>query len=106
MIEVPVGASTSFVTVKPCVLVSPAASCAVAVAALGSVVAVLSQLYVVEYGNNRVQKFTPEGRSLGCWGGPGRGPGRLSSPWALAVDSRGRVHVLDSENDRVQRIAF
>jgi DNA-binding beta-propeller fold protein YncE len=63
-------------------------------------------LYVVEYGNSRVQKFTPQGKSLGCWGGPGRGPGRLASPWALAVDSRGRVHVLDSENDRVQRLAF
>jgi DNA-binding beta-propeller fold protein YncE len=63
-------------------------------------------LYVVEYGNNRVQKFTPAGQSLGCWGGPGREPGRLRSPWALAVDSRGRVHVIDSENDRVQRINF
>ena len=64
------------------------------------------ELYIVEYGNHRVQKFTPEGESLGCWGGPGRGRGKLSSPWALAVDSRGRVHVVDSENHRVQRIAF
>jgi sugar lactone lactonase YvrE len=63
-------------------------------------------LYVVEYGNCRVQKFTAEGESLGCWGGPGREPGQLCSPWALAVDSRGRVHVIDSENDRVQRINF
>jgi DNA-binding beta-propeller fold protein YncE len=63
-------------------------------------------LYVVEYGNSRVQKFTPEGQSLGCWGGPGREPGRLCNPWALAVDSQGRVHVIDSNNDRVQRIRF
>jgi DNA-binding beta-propeller fold protein YncE len=63
-------------------------------------------LYVVEYGNHRVQKFTPEGASLGCWGGPGREPGRLCSPWALGVDSRGQVHVVDSDNDRVQRIDF
>jgi streptogramin lyase len=63
-------------------------------------------LYVVEYGNHRVQKFTPEGESLGCWGGPGHEPGRLCAPWALAVDSRGYVHVVDSENDRVQRIDF
>jgi streptogramin lyase len=63
-------------------------------------------LYVVEYGNCRVQKFTPDGKSLGCWGGPGREPGRLCSPWALVVDRRGRVHVIDSENDRVQRIRF
>jgi DNA-binding beta-propeller fold protein YncE len=64
------------------------------------------ELYVVEYGNHRVQKFTPEGVSLGCWGGPGQAPGRLHCPWALAVDSRGRVHVLDSDNHRVQRIKF
>ncbi len=63
-------------------------------------------LYVVEYGNHRVQKFTPEGKSLGCWGGPGRAPGQLASPWALGVDSRGKVHVVDSENHRVQRIDF
>ena len=64
------------------------------------------ELYVVEYGNHRVQKFTPEGESLGCWGGPGREPGKLHSPWALAVDSKGRVHVVDTENHRVQRIRF
>jgi DNA-binding beta-propeller fold protein YncE len=63
-------------------------------------------LYVVEYGNHRVQKFSLKGEALGCWGGPGRAPGRLSGPWALVVDSRGRVHVIDSENHRVQRINF
>ncbi|MBI3821127.1 MAG: hypothetical protein HY289_00435 [Planctomycetes bacterium] len=64
-------------------------------------------LYVVEFGaNSRVQKFTLDGQSVGVWGGPGRAPGQLCSPWALAVDSRGRVHVLDTWNDRVQRINF
>jgi sugar lactone lactonase YvrE len=64
-------------------------------------------LYVVEYGNNRVQKFTPTGESLGCWGGPGKAPGPgLYNPWALAIDSKGRVYVLDTENHRVQRTAF
>jgi sugar lactone lactonase YvrE len=63
-------------------------------------------LYVVEYGNHRVQKFTAEGKSLGCWGSAGREPGQFCSPWGLAVDSKGRVHVLDSENHRVQRIRF
>jgi DNA-binding beta-propeller fold protein YncE len=65
-----------------------------------------ASLYVIEYGNHRVQKFTPEGMSLGCWGGPGREPGQFFSPWALAVDSHGSIHVLDSENHRVQRIRF
>jgi DNA-binding beta-propeller fold protein YncE len=64
------------------------------------------ELYVVEYGNHRVQKFTSTGESLGTWGGPGREPGHFCNPWALVVDSRGRVHVIDSDNNRVQRIDF
>ncbi len=63
-------------------------------------------VYVCESGNNRVQKFTLDGQPLGTWGGNGRAPGQLCNPWALAVDSRGRVHVVDSLNDRVQRIDF
>ena len=64
------------------------------------------EVYVAEFGNHRVQKFSPTGEPLGCWGGPGRELGRLNTPWGLAIDSRGRVHVLDSENHRVQRIRF
>jgi hypothetical protein len=30
----------------------------------------------------------------------------LHSPWALIVDGKDRIHVIDSENHRVQRIAF
>ncbi len=63
-------------------------------------------LYVVEYGNQRVQKFDLHGKALGCWGGPGREPGQLYNPWALAIDSQGRMHVIDSENHRVQRVRF
>jgi sugar lactone lactonase YvrE len=65
-------------------------------------------LYVIENGRNaRVQKFTMKGKPLGCWGGPGEAPGPgLYRPWALAIDSRGHVHVVDTENHRVQRIKF
>ena len=63
------------------------------------------RLYVIEFGNDRVQKFTAEGKPLGTWGGSGREPGRLNRPWALAVDSRGAIQVVDTENHRVQRVA-
>jgi DNA-binding beta-propeller fold protein YncE len=63
-------------------------------------------LYVVERGNHRVQKFSPAGVSVGVWGGPGRKPGQFADPWALAVDRKGRIHVIDTENHRVQRIEF
>jgi hypothetical protein len=61
-------------------------------------------LFVAEWGNHRIQKFTREGRSLGCWGAEGREEGQLCHPWALARDSRGRVHVLDTGNHRVQTV--
>ena len=60
-------------------------------------------LYVCEYGNNRVQKFTLDGKALAVWGSAGRGPGQLFNPYALAVDSRSNVSVVDSNNHRVQR---
>jgi DNA-binding beta-propeller fold protein YncE len=65
-----------------------------------------SQVVVCEYGNHRLQKFTFSGKSLGCWGTHGRNPGQLHNPWALAHDSQGRIHVLDSNNNRVQRIVW
>ena len=39
-------------------------------------------------------------------GDKGRLPGQLADPWALVVDKNGRIHVIDTENHRVQRIKF
>ena len=63
-------------------------------------------VYVCEFGNHRVQKFTRDGQFLGSWGTRGRAPGELFNPWAIALDARGRLHVLDTYNHRVQRIRF
>ena len=60
-------------------------------------------MYVSEFGNDRVQKFTLDGRSLGTWGRNGKQDGELHQPWAVARDSKGRLFVLDSYNHRVQR---
>jgi DNA-binding beta-propeller fold protein YncE len=60
-------------------------------------------LYVCEYGNSRVQRFTRAGESLGTWGGPGREPGLLDGPYSLTVDAQAAIHVVDSGNHRVQR---
>ncbi len=59
---------------------------------------------VVEYKNNRIQRFDPSGKWIATWGGPGFDPGRLNQPWGLVVDSKDRIHVLDSYNHRVQRL--
>ncbi len=59
---------------------------------------------VVEYKNNRIQRFDPSGKWIASWGGPGFEPGRLNQPWGVVIDSRDRVHILDSSNHRVQRL--
>jgi hypothetical protein len=53
-----------------------------------------------------VQKFTLNGESIACWGSVGRRPGQFNNPWAFVLDSRNRVHVVDSMNHRVQRFVL
>lgn len=59
---------------------------------------------VIEYKNNRIQRFDPEGNWIASWGGPGFEPGQLNQPWGVVIDSRDRLHLLDSNNHRVQRL--
>ena len=68
-----------------------------AIASDGSVV-------VIEYKNNRLQRFSSSGEWIASWGGPGFEPGKLNQPWGVVVDSKDRVHILDSNNHRIQRI--
>ena len=52
--------------------------------------------------NNRVVKFTQDGRFITTWGRPGDGPGEFNQPHTITLDSRGRVFVGDRSNGRVQ----
>jgi DNA-binding beta-propeller fold protein YncE len=60
------------------------------------------EVYVADTDNHRVQRFAPDGRPLGGWGGYGRGPGRFVRPEGVAVGPHGWVYVADTFNDRVQ----
>ena len=60
-------------------------------------------VYLCEYGNHRVQKFTTDGEFVGSFGKNGRRDGELDQPWGIARDSKGRMFVLDTYNHRVQR---
>ena len=53
-------------------------------------------------GNNRILKFTKDGKFIKEWGKLGTGPGEFDQPHALAFDSKGRLYVGDRNNNRIQ----
>jgi DNA-binding beta-propeller fold protein YncE len=62
-------------------------------------------LWVADYGNDRVVKLSPDGRLLLSWGSHGSGPGEFVGPKGVAVDpSTGRLYVADTGNARVLRL--
>jgi DNA-binding beta-propeller fold protein YncE len=58
------------------------------------------------YGNNRIAKFSPDGKFLKQWGGGpddrGTADGQFHLPHAVVVDPNDRVYVVDRENLRIQ----
>jgi DNA-binding beta-propeller fold protein YncE len=52
--------------------------------------------------NNRVVKFSKDGKFIKEWGTKGSGQGQISEPHTIAMDSRGRLFVGDRENNRIQ----
>jgi DNA-binding beta-propeller fold protein YncE len=52
--------------------------------------------------NNRIVKFSADGRYIKEWGGSGSSPGQFLVPHSLALDSQGRLFVADRDNNRIQ----
>jgi sugar lactone lactonase YvrE len=59
-------------------------------------------LFVLDTGNHRVQKFGPDGSYLATYGRRGQGPGEFQYPAWLAVDGKGFIYVTDPFNQRIQ----
>lgn len=66
-------------------------------------------IFVVDTGNDRIQKYT---RSSGpiptwpisFWGSSGSGDEQFNQPWAIAVDpSSSEVYISDKGNNRIQK---
>jgi peptidylamidoglycolate lyase len=54
------------------------------------------------YGNNRIAKFSSDGKFLFDWGHKGDGPGEFNLPHSVGVDANGLVYVTDRNNARIQ----
>jgi DNA-binding beta-propeller fold protein YncE len=62
-----------------------------------------NDIYVSDgYANARVHKYSPDGRHLLSWGGPGCDPGQFNLPHNVCCDEAGWVYVADRENHRIQ----
>ncbi len=67
-------------------------------------------VYVADVRNHRIQKFDSSGTYLNKWGAFGSGDGQFNFPVrgvldtvGVAVDSSGKVYVVDQENHRIQK---
>ena len=52
--------------------------------------------------NNRIVKFSKDGKFIKAWGKTGYAPGEFRTLHAIAIDSRGRVFAADRGNNRIQ----
>lgn len=63
-------------------------------------------VWVADYGHDRVVKLTADGHFLLSWGNRGSAPGEFLGPKGIAIDpTSGRIYVADTGNARVQRLA-
>jgi len=60
-------------------------------------------VYVVDEGNNRVEKFKSDGTYVTQYGSGGSGPGQFNRPMGIAFDSAGNWYVAEINNNRVQK---
>ncbi len=60
-------------------------------------------LFVVDNGNNRIQKFDNNGNFIVLWGNFGAANSNFHNPTGIACDAEGNVYVADTNNHRVQK---
>ena len=58
-------------------------------------------LYVTDYYNHRIQKFTVQGQFLSAFGSQGKGPGQLTNPYGITIGTGGLLYVTEVGSHRV-----
>jgi DNA-binding beta-propeller fold protein YncE len=62
-----------------------------------------NNVYVIDEGNNRIEKFGGSGNYLTQWGSSGSGNGQFQGPGGIVVDSSNNVYVIDEGNNRIEK---
>ena len=73
--------------------------------ATGVVVGPQGDVFVADFYNHRVQKFTADSEFLVAFGEHGTGEGQFERPTDMAVDADGNVYVVDFGNNRIQKFS-
>ena len=60
-------------------------------------------VYVADYGNYKIQKFSASGVYLSQWGSYGSSNGQFLSPFGVVLDASGNAYVVDGSNQRIQK---
>lgn len=59
-------------------------------------------LYILDTGNNRIQKLDPQGIFMKTIGRQGQGPGEFQGPFSLDIDEQDNLFVFEPRNMRIQ----
>ena len=70
----------------------------------GVVTAPNGDIFVADghFTNNRIVKYSKDGKFIKAWGKTGYGPGEFRVPHCINMDKRGRLFVCDRANARIQ----
>jgi DNA-binding beta-propeller fold protein YncE len=62
-------------------------------------------VYISDYTNDTVYRYTPEGKYLGQIGSSGLEEGQFYGPTSITLDEAGNLYIVDSGNMRVQKFS-
>lgn len=62
-------------------------------------------VYITDSGNDRIEKFTADGKFVAAWGATGSAPGQLRRPMHIRRGADGLLYVAEYLNDRIQIFA-